>query len=138
MGFTISDVFTKAMVDYDGELRAQVTLQITDKDNTPNPGGPGATAGSAATTTEIPLEMVAPCSPTVNLPDEGSSCTVSTTADTLVPGTVKEGRRTDLAAGRGRGLRRRGGRRRRHARRRHAVRDAGAVHPVSRHAAAYA
>ena len=94
MGFSISDVYTKAMVDYDGELRVRITLQITDKDNTPNPGGPGATTGSAATTTEIPIEMVAPCSPTINLPDEGSYCSVSTTPDTLVPGSVKESRRT--------------------------------------------
>ncbi len=93
MGFVMNDVYTKAMVDYDGELRVRITLQVTDKDNTPNPGGPGAGTGSAATTTEIPLEMVASCSPTINLPDEGAYCSVSTSADTLAPGSVKEGRR---------------------------------------------
>ena len=40
--FFMDDVFTNALADYSGELRASVPLRITDKDNTPNPGGPGA------------------------------------------------------------------------------------------------
>ena len=84
-----------------GELRASVTLRITDKDNTPHPGGPGA-----ATTTEIPLDMIAPCA-AGRRPPEGSTCTANTTADALAPGTVKEGRRAIWAARPRRGLRRR-------------------------------
>ena len=95
IGFVLTDVYTKAMVDYDGELRVRLALQITDKDNTPSPGGPGA-----ATTTEIPIELVAPCSPTINLPDEGAYCSVSTSPDTLAPGSVKERRRTVWQVGR--------------------------------------
>ena len=37
------DVFTKALADYGGELRAQFTVRITDRDNTPTavaPPGP--------------------------------------------------------------------------------------------------
>jgi TolB protein len=92
--FFLDDVFTKALADYTGELRASVALQITDKDNTPHPGGPGA-----ATTTSIPFELTVGCAPTPTLP-EGSSCTAATTADALAPGTVKEGRRAIWALGR--------------------------------------
>jgi Tol biopolymer transport system component len=88
LDFFSDDVFTKALADYTGELRAKVMLQITDKDNTPHPGGPGA-----ATTTSIPLELTVGCTPVAD-PLEGSSCTASTTADALAPGTVKEGRRS--------------------------------------------
>ena len=90
----MDDVFTNALADYTGEIRARVTLRITDKDNTPHPGGPGA-----ATTTEIPLEAVAACTPVAD-PQEGSACTATTTADALAPGTVKEGRRSIWQLGR--------------------------------------
>ena len=92
--FFSDDVFTKALADYTGELRAKVLLQITDKNNTPSPGGPGA-----ATTTAIPLELTVGCTPVAD-PQEGSSCTASTSADALAPGTVKEGRRAIWALGR--------------------------------------
>ena len=87
LDFFIDDVFTNALADYTGELRARVILQITDKDNTPHPGGPGA-----ATTAAIPLELTATCIPVADL-QEGSACTATTTADALAPGTVKEGMR---------------------------------------------
>ncbi len=92
--FFSDDVFTKAIADYTGELRAKVALQITDKDNTPNPGGPGA-----ATPTSIPLELTVGCTPVAD-PLEGSSCTATTSADALAPGTVKEGRRSIWGLGR--------------------------------------
>ena len=92
--FFSDDIFTKAIDDYTGELRAKVALQITDKDNTPHPGGPGA-----ATTTSIPLELTVGCTPVAD-PLEGSSCTASTSADALAPGTVKEGRRSIWGLGR--------------------------------------
>jgi TolB protein len=90
----IDDVLTNGLADYTGEIRARVTLRITDKDNTPHPGGPGA-----ATTTEIPLEAIAACTPIAD-PQEGSTCTTTTTADALAPGTVKEGRRSIWQLGR--------------------------------------
>jgi WD40-like Beta Propeller Repeat len=92
--FFSDDIFTKALADYTGELRAKVLLQITDKNNTPNPGGPGA-----ATTTSIPLELTVGCTPVAD-PQEGSACTASTSADALAPGTVKEGRRAIWELGR--------------------------------------
>jgi hypothetical protein len=79
--------------DYTGSLEARMRLRITDKDNTPSPGGPGA-----ATVSDIAYSFSVPCTTT---PDGGigSSCGVDTTADTLVPGTVKEKRRSVWALG---------------------------------------
>ena len=90
----MDDVYTNALASYGGEIRGHVTLRITDKDNTPHPGGPGA-----ATTTEIPLDVIAPCIG-VAAPQGGSVCSVSTTADALAPGTVKESRRSVWQLGR--------------------------------------
>ncbi len=75
-------------VDYTGELEAVMFLQITDKDNTPHPGGPGA-----ATVEEFDLRFAVPCAETVPGTSIGSSCSLSTTVDALMPGAVKEGRR---------------------------------------------
>jgi TolB protein len=73
--------------DYTGTLEARVGLRITDKDNTPHPGGPGA--GTLADTS---LSYAVPCSAT---PDTtvGATCAVDTTAEALVAGMVKEGMR---------------------------------------------
>jgi hypothetical protein len=84
----INDVFTKTLADYTGTLNAKIPLRIIDKDNTPAPGGPGA-----ATTVAFPFSFQIPCTPdpAVNV---GSDCSIATTADTLMPGAVKETRRT--------------------------------------------
>ena len=92
--FFMDDVFTNALADYTGELRASVPLRITDKLNTPNPGGPGA-----ATVQETPFEFTIPCTPVAD-PNEGSACTASTSVDALVPGAAPEGRRAIWALGR--------------------------------------
>ena len=87
LDFFLDDVFTNALADYTGEVRAHVSLRITDRLNTPNPGGPGA-----ATTVEIPLDMTVACLAVAD-PNEGSTCATGTTVDALVPGAVPEGRR---------------------------------------------
>ena len=46
---------------YTGALEVRLTLQITDKDNTPHPGGPGAAAVQGFTHSH-PL----PCTPTAD------------------------------------------------------------------------
>jgi Tol biopolymer transport system component len=81
----LNDVFNKDFSDYTGSLPANLPVRITDKDNTPSPGGPGA-----ATTEPFAFAFQIPCTPD---PDSrtGSDCTISTTADTLVPGAIKEG-----------------------------------------------
>jgi WD40-like Beta Propeller Repeat len=73
--------------DYTGTLEARVTLRITDKDNTPHPGGPGA-----ATTQDVPWSFPIPCTATAGTAI-GAECSWDTTAEAFVPGIAKEGRR---------------------------------------------
>jgi hypothetical protein len=86
----VTDVRAAAgLSDYTGELRALVGLRITDKDNTPSPGGPGA-----ATVADTVLGVTVPCAETSADSTIGSECSIATSADALVPDTVKEGRRS--------------------------------------------
>jgi len=73
-----------ASEDYAGELRATVGVRITDKDN----GGPPG----AGTMSDTSLSVTAPC---VDNADTtiGASCSVTTTAEAVIPGSVKEGQR---------------------------------------------
>ena len=87
LDFFLDDVFTNALADYTGDLRAHVSVQITDRLNTPAPGGV-----SSATSVAIPVDMTIPCI-AVPDPNEGSACASSTSMDALVPGAVPEGRR---------------------------------------------
>ena len=86
--FFSKGALTNALANYTGELRAEVPLQITDKDNTPHPGGPGA-----ATTQELTFDIDATCA-VVSEPSPHSECQTTTTADALIPGSIKEGRRS--------------------------------------------
>jgi hypothetical protein len=86
---TISDVRNKSgLSDYTGELSLVSDVRITDKDNTPNPGGPGP-----GTVQDTPFAVTISCSPT---PDTtvGSSCNISTTVNALYPGTITAGQRS--------------------------------------------
>jgi WD40-like Beta Propeller Repeat len=85
----VTDVYTQGttLLDYAGELRASTPLRITDKLNTPSPGGPGA-----GTVSDIPYGFTIPCAITAD-PTIGGACTLSTTADALSPGAVTEGKR---------------------------------------------
>jgi Tol biopolymer transport system component len=73
--------------DYTGELEGQLDLRLTDKDNTPHPGGPGA-----GTVQDFGLSLAVPC---VETSENfiGGTCAITTSADGLVPGMVKEGKR---------------------------------------------
>ena len=83
--FTITDVrLASDLSDYTGELRADVALRATDKDNTPFYSTPG-------TVTDQSLSFDVQCASTVD--PAGAACTLATSADALVPGWVKEGRR---------------------------------------------
>jgi Tol biopolymer transport system component len=84
----VNDVFSKDLSDYIGELRPTVVVRITDKDNTPNPGGPGA-----ATTVDFPFGFDVPCIATDST-SVGSLCELGTSAEAIVPNTIKEGRRS--------------------------------------------
>ena len=66
----------------------RVPLQITDKSNTPYPGGPGP-----GTVQPFTLTWSVPCSATAD-PNIGANCSLFTTADTLLPGLLAlKGRR---------------------------------------------
>ena len=83
--FFSKGVLTNALTNYTGELRAEVPLRITDKDNTPNP--------AAATTQDFTFDVDATCA-VVSDPSPHSVCQTTTTADALIPGSIKEGRRS--------------------------------------------
>jgi WD40-like Beta Propeller Repeat len=74
--------------DYTGALDARLPIRITDRDNTPYPGGPGP-----GTVTDTTFSFSVPCAATADA-TVGSSCSIITTADATVPGTIVEKRRT--------------------------------------------
>jgi Tol biopolymer transport system component len=83
--FELKDVRKKAdLFDYAGELLAVQGLRITDRYN-----GYG---GGAATTQDLSYNFTVPCAATEDT-TIGASCSLATTADTLVPGAIKEGKR---------------------------------------------
>jgi PKD repeat protein len=79
--------------DYTGELQANPTFRITDRYN-----GPSSTAH--ATTIDVPFPLTVPCGATAGSSDTGASCAVTTTADAVLPGAVKEGQRAMWQLGR--------------------------------------
>jgi hypothetical protein len=82
---SVTDVRNKSgLGDYTGQLKLTTDLKITDRDNGPT---------EIATTQAVPLSFTVPCS-TTTADTIGSSCTLSTTADALGAGTVKENMRT--------------------------------------------
>ena len=86
LSFNLTDVRTAGdLSDYTGELEASAVVRITDRDN-----GPGSGAG---TVTDFPYTFTVACAPTTDTA-VGSTCSAATTADALVPGTIKEGQRS--------------------------------------------
>jgi TolB protein len=73
--------------DYAGPLQARATIQITDKLNGPSNTEP-------ATATDVTFPITAPCAATPT-GDVGSTCSVSTYADTLLPGSIPENKRSN-------------------------------------------
>jgi hypothetical protein len=70
--------------DYEGELQADTEIRITDKLN-------GPLLNEPATVTEVPFSFVADCAATAE--PAGGRCSVKTSADALLSGTVTEGKR---------------------------------------------
>jgi TolB protein len=93
----LQDVFQKDLSDYTGQLRAELPVRITDKNNTPSPGGPGA-----ATTEPFLFGYDIPCTATPADATVGSDCTLATTVNTLYPGAIIAGKRAIWQMGRGR------------------------------------
>jgi hypothetical protein len=85
---SITDVRLRSdLSDYTGSLEMRMSIQITDKDNTPHPGGPGP-----ATVQELTQSYPLPCTGTADT-TVGSTCGFDTTIEAFVPGAVKELRR---------------------------------------------
>jgi hypothetical protein len=79
---------TTDLSDYTGSLEARISTQITDRSNTPYPGGPGP-----GTVQDNTVSFAIPCAASADT-TVGADCNLQTTADTLVPNTITEGRRS--------------------------------------------
>jgi WD40-like Beta Propeller Repeat len=78
-----------SLADYSGELEARVPLRITDKASPPPVGGPNV----SATVSDAAISFAASCAPTIDT-TIGSTCSVATSANGLMPGSVIEGNRS--------------------------------------------
>jgi len=81
--------------DYTGELQATATIRITDHNNAPTPAGPFT---DTATETDLPFPVTATCANTADT-GAGGLCTINTSADVVVPGSVPEGKRGNVEIG---------------------------------------
>jgi dipeptidyl aminopeptidase/acylaminoacyl peptidase len=85
----VSDVYRQGtLTDYNGELSARTIMRVTDRLNTPYPGGSGP-----GTVADHGLSATVPCTTTAD-PNVGATCGVFTSADALIPGRVVEGKRS--------------------------------------------
>jgi glucose/arabinose dehydrogenase len=83
----ITDVRKKTdLTDYTGQLQASFDMRITDNMN-------GPSLSDSATVSDNPLRYTVPCVATAAA-NIGSTCSITTTADAVVAGTVREGRRS--------------------------------------------
>jgi hypothetical protein len=84
---SITDVRRKSdLADYTGELQLVPTWRITDRRNGSVPIDPG-------TVSDLTFPVTVPCVATPDL-NVGSTCSISTTADGVLPGTITEVQRT--------------------------------------------
>jgi hypothetical protein len=82
----VTDVRRKSdLADYTGQLKENTLLRIIDRDNGPSEVG---------VTQDIPLGYTVPCTATSADNTVGSTCSVNTTANAVLPGTVKGGKRS--------------------------------------------
>jgi hypothetical protein len=85
LGVTITDVRNRGdLSDYTGELQAAPRLRITDRYS-------GRDRDDPATVIDVPFPFTVPCASTTGA--EGGVCRVTTSADSLMPGVAREGRR---------------------------------------------
>jgi hypothetical protein len=86
IGVSITDVRVRSTLDdYAGEVAAASNLRVTDKHN-------GNSLAEDATLQDRSLSVTVPCAVTAST-TIGSTCAITTTADTLVPGSVVERKR---------------------------------------------
>ena len=80
--------------DYTGELEGTAQIRISDHFNAVAPGG----GTDPATVIDIPFPVVTPCTATASTAI-GSTCAITTTANAVVPGAVKDGKRAIVEIG---------------------------------------
>jgi hypothetical protein len=84
---SITDVRRRSdLSDYTGELQLSPTLRITDKLS-------GSVPVDPATLLDVDFPVTVPCLPTADL-NLGAACSVATTANSVLPGTIIESKRT--------------------------------------------
>lgn len=84
---SLSDVRKQSdLSDYTGQLQLLPSLRITDKLS-------GSVPVDPATLSDLDFPVTVPCAPTAGL-SVGSTCSVATTADSVLPGTITETKRT--------------------------------------------
>jgi len=85
---SITDVRRQSdLADYIGQLQASSAIRITDGDSAASAGAPVATAQDGTFAWTIPCTAT----PSTTI---GSTCSVTTTADAVTPGVIKEGMRS--------------------------------------------
>ncbi len=83
---SITDVRNKSgLADYAGQLQVSLPLQITDKLN-----GPSGTENGTGSTS---ISITVPCTTTPGSATIGSTCSVTTTVNSIIPGAVVSGSR---------------------------------------------
>jgi acyl-homoserine lactone acylase PvdQ len=83
---SLTDVRNQSsLTDYTGQLQASTVVRITDSDN----GGGGS---DPATVSDVPLTATMSCAATAGT-TTGGDCSLATSLDALVPGTVTENKR---------------------------------------------
>jgi hypothetical protein len=80
--------------DYTGEVQGNATIRITDHFNAVAPGG----GTDPATVVDIPFPVTVACANTANTAI-GGQCATNTTANAVVPGAVKDGKRAIVETG---------------------------------------
>jgi endoglycosylceramidase len=86
IALSLTDVRRQAdLGDYTGELEADPVLRITDQGN-------GASGADSATVSDLAFPVAVPCAGTGDT-TVGATCAIATTADSVLPGTVSEGKR---------------------------------------------
>lgn len=80
--------------DYTGELQGNATIRISDHWNAVAPGG----GPDAATVIDIPFPVAGTCAATADM-SIGATCSTSTSANTVVPGAVKDAKRAIVEVG---------------------------------------
>jgi agmatine/peptidylarginine deiminase len=85
---SVTDVRVKTSLnDYTGELEARIPLRVTDRLN-------GTAQNEPGTVIDVPFTFPVPCTATGGTGNVGATCSLSTTADALMPGLIVETKRT--------------------------------------------